>query len=204
MSSVWKEPIFDRTIEDIENAIKKLTNWKESHTHKADVRVVNDSLVVQDVGSAYVNNDELVVESRGAVYVEDSVLALDLDDVYDLKGCLNLADLNRIEGNIAYITEVMESNLYFPDIRGRVWTSSDIPNEDDMKRIIANTRSLISEYYKHYSSPELPVTMLSYRDINAIEENLYLLKQLLDIMQSSFKKSGTIKCGSTMFLPIRR
>lgn len=204
MAIVWKEPILDRTLEDVELAIRKLSEWKTRHTHLVDIRVENDALVVQDEGTAYVNNDEFVLEDEGAVYVENEVLTLDIDDVYDLKGCLNLADLNRIEGNIAYLANKMESFSYSPNIHGKQWTNVDMPNQNDMSRIVENIRSLISAFYSPDNPPSLPTTMLSYNDINAIEENLYLIKEILDCMQSSFKKVGTIKSGSTMFLPIRR
>ena len=204
MANVWKEPIFDRTLEDVELAIQKLEKWKKSHTHSADVRVENDALIVQDEGTAYVDNNEMVVETEGSAYVENDILNLDIDDVYDLKGCLNLADLNRIEGNISFLAEEMERNGYSPNIHGKRWTKADMPTQDDMTRIVGNIRALISAYYSPFSPPELPTTMLSITDINAIEENLYLIKQLLDCMRSSFKKVGTFKSGSTTFLPIRR
>jgi hypothetical protein len=204
MASVWKEPIFDRPLEDVEIAIRKLADWKKYHTHSVEVRVENDALVLRDESTAYVNSDEFVLEGEGAVYVEDGVLALDIDDVYDLKGCLNLTDLNRIEGNITYLAEKMESYSYSPNIRGKQWTNEDMPNQNDMSRIIGNIRALISAFYSPSSPPSLPTTMLSIADINVIEENLYMIKEILDCMQSSFKKVGTIKSGSRMLLPIRR
>lgn len=204
MANVWKNPIFDRTLVDVEEAIRRIGVWKQSHTHLADVKVENDALVYNTEGVAYVNDDGFMLEGEGAVYIEDDVLYLDADDVVDLKGCLNLADLNRIEGNIAYLGELMESFSYTPNIHEKKWSIADMPNQNDMSRIVDNIRSLISAYYSPASPPSLPATMLSYSDINAIEENLYLIKELLDCMQSSFKKVGTIKSGSKTFLPIRR
>lgn len=204
MATVWKDPIFDRTLEDVEFAIRKLNEWKQNHTHSADVRVENNALVLQEGATAYVNDTEFVVQAEGTAYVDDKVLIVNIGDVYDLKGCFNLLDLNRIEGNIAYLAEKMESYSYPCNIHDKHWTNVDMPNQNDMSRIIDNIRNLINAFYSPDDPPSLPTTMISYSDINAIEENLYLIKQLLDCMQSSFKKLGTIKCGSTMFLPIRR
>ena len=204
MANVWREPIFDRTLEDVEFAIQKIEAWKKNHTHSVDVRVENDALVLQDGATAYVDSDKFVLQEEGAVYIEDGVVILDIDDVYDLKGCLNLADLNRIEGNISFLAEKMESYHYFPNIHEKYWATADMPNQNDMSRIIGNIRSLISAFYSPNSPPSLPTTMLSFADINAIEENLYLIKEILDSMQSSFKQVGTIKSGSRMILPIRR
>jgi hypothetical protein len=204
MANVWREPIFDRTLEDVEFAIQKIAEWKKNHTHSTDVRVENDELVVRDEGTAYINNDKFVLQGEGAVYVEDDVLIVHVGDVYELKGCLNLLDLNRIENNIAYLAEKMESFSYAPNIHGKQWDRVSMPNQNDMSRILDNIRSLMGAFHSPDNPPPLPTTMLSYGDINAIEENLYLIKELLDCMASSFKKVGTIKSGATTFLPLRR
>lgn len=204
MANVWREPIFDRTLEDVEFAIQKIAEWKKNHTHSTDIRVENEALVVQDGGSAYVGDDKLVSQHEGIAYVEDDVLVVHVGDVYELKGCLNLLDLNRIESNIAFLAEKMESFSYAPNIHGKQWSRVDMPNQNDMSRIVDNIRALVSAFYSPHNPPSLPTTMLSYSDINDIEENLYLIKQLLDVMQTSFKKVGTIKSGSTTFLPLRR
>lgn len=200
----WIEPIFDRTLEDVQFAIRKIAEWKESHTHVTDVRVENNDLVVRTDATAYITDDTLVVRGEGVAYAENGTLVARIGVVYDLKGCLNLLDLNRIEGNIAYLAERMESYSYAPNIHGKQWSRVDMPNQNDMSRIIENIRALISAFYPPHNPPELPTTVLSYIDINAIEENLFLLKQMLDCMESSFRKVGTIKSGSTTFLPMRR
>lgn len=204
MTNVWRNPVFDRTLEDVEFAIQKIAEWKKSHTHSTDIRVENDTLLVRDEGTAYVNMDEFVLQNEGMTYVENDVLIVHIGDVYELKGCLNLLDLNRIESNIDYLAEKMESYSYSPNIHGKQWNKVDMPNQNDMSRIIENIRSLISAFHSPDNPPPLPTTMISYSDINAIEENLYLIKELLDCMASSFKKVGTIKSGSTTFLPLRR
>lgn len=204
MANVWRDPVFDRTLEDVELAIQKIAEWKKSHTHSADIRFENDALVVQDAGTAYVADDKFMLQADGMARVEDDVLVVRVGDVYELKGCLNLVDLNRIEGNIAYLAEKMESYSYSPNIHGKQWSRVDMPNQNDMERIIENIRALVSAFYSPDNPPPLPTTMVSYADINAIEEYLSLIKQLLDVLESSFMKVGTIKSGSTMFLPIRR
>ena len=204
MANIWREPVFDRTAEDVEFAIQKLAEWKKNHTHSTDIRVENDTLVMRDEGTAYLNKEEFVLEGDGIAYVENGVLIVRVGDVYELKGCLNLFDLNRIEDNITFLAESMESFAYSPNVHGKQWNRVDMPNQNDMSRIVDNIRSLIESFYPPNHPPSLPVTMLSYNDINAIEENLHLLKQMLDCMQSSFKKVGTIKSGSRTILPIRR
>lgn len=204
MANVWREPIFDRTLDDVNFAIQKIQAWKTSHNHSADIRVENGALVMRDTGTAYVGEDALVLLGEGAVYVEDGVLMLDVGNVYGLKGCLNLLDLNRIEENIGYLADKMESYSYAPNIHEKRWNDVDLPNQNDMSRIIDNIRALIDAFYSPDNPPSLPTTMLYYTDVNAIEENLYLIKQLLDCMESGFKQVGTMKSGTTTFLPLRR
>lgn len=204
MAIVWREPVFDRTLEDVKSAIQKIAEWKKSHVHLTDVGVENDALVVRNEGEAQVTDDTMELRAEGSASVNNGAMVARLGVVYDLKGCLNLSDINRIEGNIEYLAERMESYSYSPNIHGKQWGRVDLPTQNDMQRIIENIRILISSYYPPHNPPDLPTTMLSYEDINAIEENLFLLKQMLDCMESSFRKVGTITSGSTMFLPIRR
>ena len=200
----WIEPIFDRTLADVEFAIQKIAEWKKSHVHLTDTRVENNDLIVQTEGTSQVTDDTLTLQAEGTASINNDVLVVRMGVVYELKGCLNLSDINRIEGNIEYLAERMESYSYAPNIHSKRWGRVDLPNQNDMSRIVDNIRALIGAYYPPHNPPDLPTTMLSYEDINAIEENLYLLKQMLDCMEKSFRKVGTIKSGSTMFLPIRR
>ena len=125
-------------------------------------------------------------------------------DVYDLKGCLNVSDMNRIEGNIAYLSKKLTEYDYPSSVTTKKWTKGDLPTEQDIQRIIENIRLVINGFYQPSNSPSLPEAMLSYEDINSIERNIDLIKYLLDCMEGSFRKANTFQSGSTMFLPIRR
>ena len=124
--------------------------------------------------------------------------------VYDLKGCLNVSDINRIEGNIEYLSEQLKLHGYSPNTIVKSWTDRGILNTNDVSRIINNVKSLIDSFYQHPDAPPLPDGMLGYSEINAIEKNISLIKVIIDEMVGSFKKSGTFQSGSTMFLPVRR
>ena len=203
MANIWREPIFDRTLNDVAFAIQQIDAWKQSHTHSADVNVNPDAIVVNVDGDASVNQDEFVLDTKGNVRIEDDVVILELGVVRDLKGCLNLSDIIRIEDNISYIAEYLKKCRYPVVVDCKEWVQSDLPNADDMKRIASNIRAICSGFVTPIGFSTMSDTMLSHEDINALEYNLHLLKELLDVMKGSFIKSGTHKCGA-MRLPIRR
>ena len=204
MANIWRNPIFDRTSHDVAFALQQIAAWKKSHSHVGDVKIENDKVSINTNGETYVGDTALVLQNNDRTSVENHTLVLELGVVYDLKGCLNLSDLTRIEDNITYLSERLTQYRYSIDCDSKQWDNNSIPTLQDMKRIGNNIRSLLSAFAKPSKSIAVPDTMLSYEDINALEYNLYLLKQLLDAMVESFYKSGTYKCGSSAHLPIRR
>jgi hypothetical protein len=158
----WKEPVFDRTQEDVDFAIQKIAEW---------------------IGGLAVENSSLV---------------------YDLKGCLNVSDLNRIEGNIKYLNDMLGELGYSVGVTTREWGRSDIPTTEDVSRIINNVREIILSYYQQEGVTALPSGMGGYNQINAIEENLLKIKELLDCMINSYQRSGTFTSDGMRMLPIRR
>ena len=207
MASVWKDPIFDRTQADVAFAIQKIAEWIGYNISAAQydekVRIENEKLIVKE-GYAATANDKLILQGDGRAHVEDDSLVVKIGVVYDLKGCLNLTDINRIEGNIEYLAEKFLELGYPSNVWVRKWGKDSLPNEYDIERIIDNVRALITAFYQPSGAPTLPITISSYDDVNRIEKNIDLIKYLLDCMVSSFKKVGSFKCGSTTHLPIRR
>lgn len=122
----------------------------------------------------------------------------------DLKGCLNASDLNRIEGNIAFLTERLIEYGYPVSTYGKTWERGGMPNELDVERIITNVRALVRACYTPGDSPSVPSSLRDYSSVNAVEENLWLIKEIIDVMVASFRKSGTFYSGSTLCLPTRR
>lgn len=204
MANIWRDPIFDRTNRDVAFAIQQIAAWKNSHSHVADVNVDSDKIAVNVDGEAYVAGDTAVLDTQGNVRIENNVLVMELGVVYDLKGCLNLSDITRIEDDIAYLSNLLIGYRFPIAINSKEWTTAGLPAANDMKRIGNNIRSLFNGFYTPIGASPIPDVMLSYQDINALEYNLHLLKQLVDAMQVAFIPSGIYKCGVTNRLPIRR
>lgn len=125
-------------------------------------------------------------------------------ETYELKGCLNLTDINRIEGNIQYLSDRLDELHYPPGTSCKVWERSGLPTAQDVKRILSNVRLIIAAYHQQEGVPDVPEDMSTFSDINAVEENLCAIKQLLDSMVDRFQKSGMFKSGAMRMLPIRR
>lgn len=155
--------MFDRTQEDVDRAIKQISEWIASSM----------------LGKPIITTD--------------------------LKGCLNVADINRIEGNISYLSERLSEYYYVTNTSSKTWERNGLPTKYDVERILRNVGELREVFYVPPDAPSVPSSLLGYEDVNAVELNLDLLKELLDTMIECFyKKSGNYKSGSTMFLPIRR
>ena len=207
MANIWREPIFDRTQEDVDFATQKIAEWIvyniSAKEYDEKVRIENEELVLRE-GYVVVTDDEVILQGDGRAYLENDELVVRMGVTYDLKGCLNTLDLNRIEGNIAYLAEKLSELSYPSNISTLEWNKGDLPGEKDIQRIIKNIRSLTTAFYQPSNAPVLPTKMTSYDEVNAIERNIDLIKYLLDCMVNSFKISGTYNSGTTMSLPIRR
>ena len=158
----WKDPVYDRTEEDVAYAKEKIAEW--------------------------------ITAIQTGEYAE----------TFELKGCLNVSDFNRIEGNIEYLNDMLGSLGYPVGVTTREWSMSDIPTSEDVSRIISNIREIISSYYQQEGVTTLPSSMGRYNQINAIEENLLKIKELLDCMINSYQRSGAFTSSGMRMLPIRR
>lgn len=200
--AIWKEPIFNRTLADVTFAISQIEAWKNSHSHGTNVELLTDEVKVAVDGEVTATEDSIAIKA-GNAYIENDTLVLQLGTIYDLKGCLNLSDIIRIENNIAYLAEHLNKYHYPVGVITVEWSKSDIPNTSDIERISRNITIMFNEYYVPRGSWQIYKGLKPYEYTNAIEGNLYLIKEMLDAMVASFISSGTTKCGAGR-LPLRR
>jgi hypothetical protein len=112
-------------------------------------------------------------------------------ETHELKGCLNVSDLNRIENNLGYLIElVKELDPEETEIDYYVktdWSVTDIPNISDIERILGALRYIRAKCDIPLSQTPVPDTMLHFDDINKVEENLNLLRsKLLEVVRRLF------------------
>lgn len=113
----------------------------------------------------------------------------------DLKGCFNVSDINRIENDILFLSNNLSDLYYFSHIESNSWDRDGLPTVKDIARIIENVRIIIASYFQFDSAPELPTTLLNITQVNNLEENLHLIKVILDNMVDSFRECDTFYCG---------
>lgn len=114
-----------------------------------------------------------------------------------LIGCLNYWDLNRIEMDSEFLSNLLYQYGYgFGGISAKTdWAMTDFPYSAEMERIRTNVQTLIDVY--HEQGVPLPETLqnLDWRKLNDLENVLKLMKEMIHRMEQSFRYSGTFFCG---------
>lgn len=113
----------------------------------------------------------------------------------EFKGCFTVTDINRIENNCRYIADRLNVLLYSNSITTKTWDMYGLPNITEVERLINNVRKLISAFFQSSDAPALPETLLHYEQVNALEQNIYLIKHLIDNEENEFRPCGTLVCG---------
>jgi len=155
-------------------------------------------------------------DSYGDIKWIDPVTDRSIQDVKnkESKAYLNVKDLNRIESNTVYLNRVLEKYLFDVDYHSKIdWKRSDVPTMYSIKRIfknveniVANVRNVYSDYKEHefekISLSGVNYAYLTFKDINRLEKNLKLIKELFDIADNYFRPASyKYKSGMTVFLP---
>lgn len=87
---------------------------------------------------------------------------------------INAALLNRLEGNSAYLAELLG-----PKIQTKTWAPSDLLTRSEMERILQNIQTLRDAYHTLPGTPALPETPSTlYSDINTMEQVQWSMYEL--------------------------
>lgn len=136
------------------------------------------------------------VHNRTQADVELAIALLKTgNNISEQKGCFNVGDINRIENNVRYIADRLNVLKYTNTIETKSWDMYGIPNVTEVNRLINNVSKIINAYYKPAGSPALPVTLLTFEQVNALEKILYMVKHLIDNEENEFRHCGTFNCG---------
>lgn len=114
-----------------------------------------------------------------------------------LIGCLNYWDLNRIEQNTGYLSDMLYGYGYgFGGVAIKTdWTMVDFPYAVEMERIRGSVQGLINIYYPQEVALPPTLEKPNYQTINDLENILKLMKEMIHRMEDSFRYCGTFYSG---------
>lgn len=120
----------------------------------------------------------------------------------ELKGALDYRTLNRIEGNIEYLSNILNRYNYINTTTNKTnWTINEYFYYSEMARILVNLTNMRNAFYVKPTTPSVPNidlnTPLIYNDINSIERILNDINELTQYMENNFVYSGVANSGQT-------
>lgn len=122
------------------------------------------------------------VTNRNAAHIDYAKTYLNVkktsySSLEELTGCLNVSDLNRIEGNIGFLANALDTALQVKE-----WSSNMIPTVSDESRILKNADTVIitaKDYFGNHTIPDLPDSLSVYSDFNQLERALLSVYNVL-------------------------
>lgn len=115
----------------------------------------------------------------------------------EYKGALNAADLNRIEGNCEYLSELLHSCGYTSHITVKTdWSMTDFPTLTEFTRIRDNITELLNAYAQAQDMPDMRSDdRTDYVEINNMEFDLYRINEMIANMKAIYMYSGELYVG---------
>lgn len=114
-------------------------------------------------------------------------------DLGRTKGKLGYSDLNRIEGNMEYILDIL-GMIYVPSD----WSHRPIPHTEDFERILDGLQQIKSGM-SNLLLPSIPQHPINhYEKINRIEEIQSIAYKYLFESGSAFIRTGEAYAGETI------
>lgn len=117
--------------------------------------------------------------------------------VAEYKGTLNAADLNRIEGNCEYLSELLHSCGYTSHVTVKTdWSMTDFPTLTEFTRVRDNITELLNAYAQAQDMPEMRADdRTDYVEINNMEFDLYMINRMIANMKAIYIYSGELYGG---------
>ena len=117
--------------------------------------------------------------------------------VTEYKGALNAADLNRIEGNCEYLSELLHSCGYTSHVTVKTdWSMTDFPTLTEFTRIRDSITELLNAYAQAQDMPDMRADdRTDYVEINNMEFDLYRINEMIADMKAVYVYSGELYGG---------
>lgn len=117
--------------------------------------------------------------------------------VTEYKGTLNAADLNRIEGNCEYLSELLHSCGYTSHVTVKTdWSMTDFPTLTEFTRIRDNITELLNAYAQAQDMTDMRADdRTDYVEINNMEFDLHRINEMIADMKAIYMYSGELYGG---------
>ena len=115
----------------------------------------------------------------------------------EYKGTLNASDLNRIEGNCEYLSELLHSCGYTSHVTVKTdWSMTDFPTLTEFTRVRDNITELLNAYAQAQDMPDMRADdRTDYVEINNMEFDLYRINEMIADMKAIYMYSGELYGG---------
>ena len=113
------------------------------------------------------------------------------------RGSITHDTLNRIESKQAELADALEAagNLRPAITNVTTWTGAGYFTGADLRRLCDNSRKLIDAFTAYATTPEAPEAVYTYQTLNALEQILVDLEELIDNAEAAAVESGEIETG---------
>lgn len=115
------------------------------------------------------------------------------------KAFFNYSDMNRLEKNAEYLSELLVENGYTSMIysRTKTWDLQDIPRISHLEKIRGFVEKVIEIIPLNDKSINFPTTLnnMNYVMLNNLEKAMYVLSKSIKRMKKAYKYSGELYSG---------
>lgn len=172
----WIEPIFDRTLSDVEYVKQKIEQGVE---YEHAYFITADSFYLVDA-----ENRKIVVKAWP-----------------EFKGAYNASDMNRVNGNMLFLFNLLHKlgiNITLKTA-SRIWNMHDVPEPNDFQKYLDDVAIIRSSISQSEETPNVPtMENFNYIKANDIEKILYDTYMSLRSLESSTYYSGDIYAGEVI------
>lgn len=116
----------------------------------------------------------------------------------NLKGAYNASDLNRVGNFINIISKMLSHQGYGHQYDVKVnWEETDYINEKNTAYYLESLRAICESYFLLPAPPDLPnkLSGLTWQKANAIEQIIYDMAIIFDLIKDNYIFSGEIFAG---------
>lgn len=112
------------------------------------------------------------------------------------RGMLTHAALNRVENKQSELKGLLNGIGYWnTQITNKSWSLGNEVNIKDYQRIINNETKLVNAFFTYSDTPNIPNSMFSFTNMNAIEKILFDLDVMINDVKSNYRECGTFESG---------